>query len=402
MKRIMQVLRRLGPGLITASVVIGPGSIVASSRAGAEGGYRLLWLVGLSTLLMGVYASMGARLGCALEETPLQYVARRAGRPLAALTGLSAFLVTAGFQFGNNMGVAFAAQGLVGAPQYAWVWPIVFTVLALLFLHTATRVYVAIERLMMALVAVMILCFFANLFWTGLDLPRLMWGLVPQTGGNDLMLVRAIVPTTFSAVAAFYQAYLVQAKGWQRKQIRRAIVDSWVGIFAIALISASILAGAAETLSGTTKTVGNVGQLALILRKLLGPAAGLVFCLGLGAAAFSSFIVNAVIGGALLADGFGLDGRINSRATKLLASVVMLIGCAVAVGAFAWGAGTTTSLLLAQASTLIAAPLCALILLVLSSRRSVMGELRNGPATVVVGTAGLLVILALGIMWALD
>jgi len=402
MKRIMQVLRRLGPGLITASVVIGPGSIVASSRAGAEGGYRLLWLVGLSTLLMGVYASMGARLGCALEETPLQYVARRAGRPLAALTGLSAFLVTAGFQFGNNMGIAFAAQGVVGAPQYAWVWPIVFTVLALLFLHTASRVYVAIERLMMVLVAVMILCFFANLFWTGLDLPRLMWGLVPQTGGNDLMLVRAIVPTTFSAVAAFYQAYLVQAKGWQRKQIRRAIVDSWVGILAIALISASILAGAAETLSGTTETVGNVGQLALILRKLLGPAAGLVFCLGLGAAAFSSFIVNAVIGGALLADGLGLDGSINSRVSKLLASVVMLIGCAVAVGAFAWGAGTTTSLLLAQASTLVAAPLCALILLVLSSRRSVMGELRNGPATVVVGTAGLLVILALGIMWALD
>ena len=402
MKRILDVLKRLGPGLITASVVIGPGSIVASSRAGAEGGYRLLWLVGFSALLMGVYASMGARLGCALDVTPLQYVARRAGRPLAVLTGLSAFLVTAGFQFGNNMGVAFAAQGLVGAPQYAWIWPIVFTVLALLFLHTASRVYVAIERLMMVLVAIMILCFFANLFWTGLDLPRLMWGLVPQMGRNDLMFVRAIVPTTFSAVAAFYQAYLVQAKGWQRNQIRRAIADSWIGILAVTLISASILAGAAETLHGTDETVGSVGQLALILRKLLGPAAGLVFCLGLGAAAFSSFIVNAVIGGSLLADGLGLDGRINSRPVRLLASVVMLIGCGVAVGAFAWGAGTTTSLLLAQASTLIAAPLCALILLVLSSRGSTMGGLKNGLVTTILGIAGLVVILALGIMWALD
>ncbi|HUW61646.1 MAG TPA: divalent metal cation transporter [Candidatus Bathyarchaeia archaeon] len=402
MKRILDVLKRLGPGLITASVVIGPGSIVAASRAGAEGGYRLLWLVGFSALLMGVYASMGARLGCALDVTPLQYVARRAGRPLAVLTGLSAFLVTAGFQFGNNMGVAFAAQGLVGAPQYAWIWPIVFTVLALLFLHTASRVYVAIERLMMVLVAIMILCFFANLFWTGLDLPRLMWGLVPQMGRNDLMFVRAIVPTTFSAVAAFYQAYLVQAKGWQRNQIRRAIADSWIGILAVTLISASILAGAAETLHGTDETVGSVGQLALILRKLLGPAAGLVFCLGLGAAAFSSFIVNAVIGGSLLADGLGLDGRINSRPVRLLASVVMLIGCGVAVGAFAWGAGTTTSLLLAQASTLIAAPLCALILLVLSSRGSTMGGLKNGLVTTILGIAGLVVILALGIMWALD
>jgi len=33
-----RVMRRVGPGLITAAVVLGPGSIIASSRAGAERG----------------------------------------------------------------------------------------------------------------------------------------------------------------------------------------------------------------------------------------------------------------------------------------------------------------------------------------------------------------------------
>ncbi len=56
---------------------------------------------------------------------------RHVPRPVAVLVGLSAFLVTAGFQFGNNIGVAIGLSGLVGGP--AWMWPIVFTGVSLCF-----------------------------------------------------------------------------------------------------------------------------------------------------------------------------------------------------------------------------------------------------------------------------
>jgi len=346
-------------------------------------------------VFMAVYTSMGARLGCALSVTPLTHVAQRAGRWLAVLAGLSAFLVTAGFQFGNNMGVAFAATGLTGAP--AWVWPIAFTALSLLFLAMAKRVYTVLERVMMVLVAVMIVCFFANLFWTGVSVPRLAAGLAPKFVQGDGLIARSMLATTFSVVAAFYQAYLVQAKQWRREEIKDAVRDAWVGIAILALISGAILTGAAETLYGSGTGFKNVGDLAQVLRGILGPAANLVFCLGLGAAAFSSFIVNAVVGGALLADGLGLDARINERPAKVLAAAVMVVGCVVAVMTFQLGKGTTTSLLVAQASTLIAAPLCAVLLLVLASSKSVMGDLKNRTASLLLGGTGLAVILAL---WA--
>jgi hypothetical protein len=54
-----------------------------------------------------------------------------------------------------------------------------------------------------------------------------------------------------------------------------------------ALIATSILAGTAETLYGTLGTPSSIGQIALILWKLMDPAAGLVFSLRLGAAALS-------------------------------------------------------------------------------------------------------------------
>lgn len=387
------IWRRIGPGLITASVVLGPGSIVASSRAGAEGGYRLLWVLVVAGVFMAVYTSMGARLGCALSVTPLTYVAQRAGRWLAVLAGLSAFLVTAGFQFGNNMGVAFAATGLTGLPH--WVWPIAFTTVSLLFLVSAKRVYTMLERLMMALVAVMIVCFLGNLFWTGVSVPKMVGGLAPGFARGDGLIARSMLATTFSVVAAFYQAYLVQAKQWRREQIKDAVRDAWIGIAILALISAAILTGAAETLHGSGAGFQGVGDLAQVLKGILGPAANLVFCLGLGAAAFSSFIVNAVVGGALLADGLGLDADINARPAKTLAAVVMLIGCVVAVMTFQLGKGTTTSLLVAQASTLIAAPLCAVLLFVLASSKEVMGGLKNRAPAMVVGCAGLAVILVL-------
>ncbi len=55
--------RRIGPGLITACVVIGPGSIMTSSTVGANKGYSMLWIVVVSVVFMLAYMTMGAKLG---------------------------------------------------------------------------------------------------------------------------------------------------------------------------------------------------------------------------------------------------------------------------------------------------------------------------------------------------
>lgn len=397
MKSTRSFIRRFGPGLITASVVLGPGSIVAAGRAGAQGGYRLFWLIVASVLFMAAYTSMGARLGCALEVSPLTYVARRAGRWLAVVIGLAAFFATAGFQFGNNIGVAVAANALTGAP--APLWPILFTIGALFFLLYAKQIYKRLETLMIALVAIMIVCFLANLVWTGISVPRLVGGLVPRIEENDGLIARGMLATTFSAAAAFYQAYLVRAKQWRADRIHDVVRDAWAGIAVLGLISTAILIGAAETLHGSGQSFRTIGELAGILDGVLGPAANVVFSCGLAAAAFSSFLVNALIGGGILADGLGLDAALDGKPTRILAAVVMIVGSLVAMTTLLAGAGAATSLLVAQASTLFAAPLCAIVLLVLTSNAGIMGNLKNSLAVTTLGVAGLLAIVWLGIEW---
>ena len=48
--------RRIGPGLITACVVIGPGSILTSSKIGANEQYAMLWVVAVFAVLTSVFA----------------------------------------------------------------------------------------------------------------------------------------------------------------------------------------------------------------------------------------------------------------------------------------------------------------------------------------------------------
>ena len=384
-------LRRLGPGLITAAVVLGPGSIIASSRAGAEAHYGLVWVLVLASLFMMTFTAMGARLGCALGETPLTYVAHRWGRPAAALVGFSAFFVTAGFQFGGNIGVSVAMAEMLPVP--IWAWPFFFTTLALLFLFAAREIYRLIERTMIALVAVMLVTFTANLVFTGFTPGAFVQGLVPRAFTPEHGIIgQAMFATTFSVVAAFYQAYLVQAKGWDRHDVRMAIRDSRVGIALLCGIALVILIGAAEGLYGKDLDFGNVGELTAHLRQTLGPWATVVFCVGLVAASFSSFIANALIGGALLADGLGHDSRPGSTSTRIGTALVMLIGCGVAVAVFLVGKGGTQSLLLAQVSTLIAAPLCAILLYGLTTSRAIMGDLRNRWPTLLFGGTGVVLI----------
>ena len=114
--------RSIGPALITACVVFGPGSLLISSNVGAKHGYELLWLLIMTGILMGTYMTTAARIGVVGGATPCTLVADRLGRRAAALVGINLCLICTAFQFSNNLAVAAAADtlgiaNLFGEPQ---------------------------------------------------------------------------------------------------------------------------------------------------------------------------------------------------------------------------------------------------------------------------------------------
>ena len=398
-ERFKRLSASLGPGLITAAVVLGPGSMTMVSRAGAGFGYDLLWVVLGSVILMAGFTVMAARLGTVARETPLALAARLYGRWLSVLVGLLAFFVVICFQAGNNAGVASAFQVILG-PRLPDVAPDTlirvsswfFTLLALGVVLFARNLYKTIERLMTAMVLVMIVCFLINLIPARPSPLGVAAGFVPSMSYAKLALTIPILATTFSVIAALYQAYIVQNRGWTLADYRRGIVDAIVGIGILALLSMVIMTTAAAVLHPAGIKVASAGEMAVQLTPLLGSWATVLFAAGLWGASFSSLVANAVIGGGLFSDGLGMGWKFESRGVKAMTALVMLVA-AVVVQLF--GRNPLDLIQVAQATTILALPLCAFVLLMLVNRRDVMGEHRNGLWLNLLGALGFITVTVL-------
>ncbi len=380
---------RIGPGIITACVVIGPGSILTSSKTGAAHGYSLAWVVAAAVVFMLVFMTLGAKLGVIAGTSPGDLIRARGGRPLAILIGVGIFMISAGFQFGNNLGVhsAFAALGL------EWDYTAVaFNAVSILFLFGFKNLYRAVERLMMGLVGLMLLSFVINLIFAKPHLGELAAGFLPGRTKIDITLL-GLVGTTFVVSAGYFQAFLVQQKGWGKPELRSGLLDARVGSVIMALITLMLMWTAAAGLRN--ESLNNVEEVAQGLNPLFGGWGQPIFCLGLFSAAYSSFLVNSMIGGFILSDGLGLGSKPTDRWPRLFTVFVLLTGMFIALYAIKSGTRPVAAIVTAQALTVIASPLAAGALLWLTNRRDVMGEERNGPLLNILGGLGFLILLAM-------
>lgn len=389
----------IGPALITASVVLGPGSILTSSKVGADFGFGMVWVLILAAGMMIVYTTLGARLGVVASATPCDLITERAGRWLAFIIGGSLFFVATAFQFGNNLGVHSAIATLAESDHWLVTYNVVlFNAASIAFIFAFKDLYRIIERFLMILVGLMIVAFAANLIWALVSQAQPASGTTtaPSWAGWDILTpVFGMVGTTFSVGGAFYQAYLVRQKGWTEKDLPQGMVDARVGITVLGLITLMIMATSALVLRGANLT--NLGDVANQLTPLFGTWGKVLFCAGLFAAAFSSFIVNAMIGGSLLADGMGLGGYMRDIWPKVFTTLSLLIGMVVALYIILTKQKPVGAIITAQAVTVIANPLMAGALLWLTNRRDVMGNRTNSLTLNLLGALGFILVLAVAV-----
>ncbi len=392
--------QRIGPGLITACVVIGPGSILTSSNVGAKYNYGMSWVVVVAVTCMLAYTTMAAKLGAMSEQSLGDLVTERAGRWLAVLIGLGVFFISAAFQFGNNLGVHSAFEELLKDSSAAKFvtsgWLVIgFNVLSILFLFAAKNLYKLVERLMMIFVSLMLVSFAINLAFAKPDIGQLFQGFIPSGDVLTDINILGLVGTTFVITAAYYQAYLVRQKGWGEHELKDGLLDARVGAVIMGVITLTIMSTSAAVLSG--KTLGNVGDVAQQLQPSFGNKGVLLFCLGLFSAAYSSFIVNSMIGGFILSDGLGMGGKPTDLAPRLLTAVALLTGMGVALYVIDQGIKPVTAIVAAQAITVIASPIMAGTILWLANKKDLLKEKRNGIGLNLLGGFAFLMLLAMAI-----
>ncbi|WP_339730261.1 Nramp family divalent metal transporter [uncultured Gimesia sp.] len=382
----MRILSSLGPAIITASVVLGPGSILSASKIGHTYAYQMIWVLVIAVIMMIAMTALSARLGIQLKGTICDELAERAGRPIAAATGIILFLIAACFQFSNNLGVLAAVEPFIDADSNISLYIILgMNAFIILALYGFKHLYGLIEKLMKLLVGVMMVAFAINLFQVRPDWVAAISGFIPSipnldsstTSMKEVMTpIVALYATTFSVAGAFYQSYLVRQKGWTRANLKQGLIDSTLGISILGLITMMVLITAAKVLyqNPDITTLSSVSDVAKSLEPAFGKSAMIIFSLGIFAGAFSSFLVNAMIGGSILADGFGLGGYIDLKWPKLFTVLALLVGMGVAIYTKSMGVKPMGLIIFAQSLTVLGIPMLAIAMLWLATRPDMKGE----------------------------
>ena len=161
-KKLLRALALMGPAFIVGAWQFGPGNLTTAVQAGSRFGYSLLWIIALATALMIMFTDMSIRIaiqahGGSLVET----IKKILGRTIGGLTGVLVFAITLMFSVGNAVGAGLGISLVFGGSP-VW-WTLVCTVLIAATL-VARRLYTVIEKVLLAVVVVMGICFVSTAF----------------------------------------------------------------------------------------------------------------------------------------------------------------------------------------------------------------------------------------------
>ena len=404
MKRLKQLFSSFGPAIIVAAIVLGPGSILTSSKVGAQYGYPAVTAIILAVILMIAMVALSARIGVIYDDSPCDQLARRLGRPVSVIVGAILFALVAIFQYSNNVAIISGLAPLFDSEDFsltAGATPAIilvsFNAVVIFCFYRMRHLYDSIESLMKWLIGLMVVAFLIN-FLVVFSSPR---GYMPVSSKQepDVIVLLGLMGTTFSVGGAFYQAYLVKEKGWKLPDAQRGLFDSVISISVVGVVSIVILMTAARVFHGRPDPVvlSGVGDVAMQLQPLFGRWAKVIFCLGIFAGAFSSFLVNALVGGTVLSDSLGKGSRLGEGWTLSLTTVALLCGLIVALFNLSDAASTVNLITFAQALTVLGLPALALALLYLGTRPDLTGERKVPRWIISLGWVGFIVALALAV-----
>jgi len=340
---MIKLIRQVGPAIIVAAVVLGPGSITTSTKVGAAFGYKMIWLLFvLLALLIGV-ASLASWLGATLEKSLCRELSDRLGPWAGWVIGIAFFLIVAGFQSSNNMAVIAGIEPLLGENTKLSKIPIIAILIGvnsgiIAILYFAKDLYKQVERIMKGMILLMIGAFVINLCFakpsiTGVAKGMLIPDYSPFQNSEHLILLMGLIATTFSVAGAFYQGYLVREKGWGPDDVKAGFRDTVFGMCVLVGVTSIIMMTSAAVFFGKVdpKELSDAGKMSAQLKNTFKGGASWIFCFGFLAGAFSSFLVNAMIGGHVFSDGLGLGSALKSKSARAFTTLALIIGMLIGV-----------------------------------------------------------------------
>ena len=382
--KIWLLLLKIGPGLFCVGYTIGTGSVTSMSKAGAQFGSRLLWVLALSCFFSWLLLEAYGRYAIVTGDTAIHSFKTKfkGGRIFAVLVII-----------GVVLGQWCCLSGLIGLTSSAvyetfrivipslapggYVPILITAVIILIGLYAILWVgtYSIFEKILVLFVTILALSFVISMFIVLPPPKEILSGFIPSVPNVEgaYLMMAAFVGTTMAAPTFVVRPLLMKEKGWTKDKLKEQWRDSLISALLMFVISGSVMICAASVLHAKGKTIENVLDMANSLEPFAGKFAIMLFLFGILSAGLSSSLPIIMVAPLLISDYN--KGQMVTRSVlfRSLTAVACLMGLIVPV----LGVNPILAQIATQISQVFILPLIVGGIIVLINRKE-MREHRAG------------------------
>jgi len=399
---ISDIRKFIGPGLLVTVGFIDPGNWAANVAAGSLYGYKLLWMVTLSTLMLILLQHNAAHLGIVtgecISEAATRHLPTLISRPLLG----SACIAACATATAELLGGAIALNMLFHIPLKIGTLLVLGLILWLLF-GTAYR---KLERVIIGFVSLIGLSFIFELWLVPTDWHSAASGWVtPAFPAGALPIIMSVLGAVVMPHNLFLHSEIIQSRQWNREneaviryQLKFEFMDTLISMGVGWAINSAMIIMAAATFYFNRIPVTELSQAEQMLHPLLGSTAAVVFALALLMAGVASSITAGMAGGSIFAGIFGEPFNSSDQHTQKGILLTLVVGAA----AIFLIEDTFKGLIYSQVLLSIQLPWTIFLQIYLTSSKKVMGSHANTPfgATLLWSIAA--IVTGLNVMLLLD
>ncbi|HQQ63040.1 MAG TPA: divalent metal cation transporter [Pseudomonadales bacterium] len=383
----------LGPGLLAGLSDDDPAGITTYSVLGTDHGYRLLWIIPASTVLLVQFHLMAVRIGAASGKGFVGIIRERWGHVAGymAVTGL--LFANFGTICAEYAGIS-AAGSLVNVPSWLSAPLSGLLISAVVLLGSFHR----IERVLLVISSTLAL-YIVDGFLAAPDWSAVWhYSVVPHMPVNALgwVAIAATLGTTLAPWGlAFIQSYAVDKKitvadlKWER-------VDVVMGSLLTGIIGIAIAVACAATLNRAGIHIADARDAAAALKPLAGSFATTLFGAGLLGASLLAAAIVPLATSYSIAEGIGAPASLDLDSHHFQYFYAAFVGLTVAAVSVVSLPGLPLIPLIytSQVVNAVMLPLHVIALQLLARDSSIMGTAISGTGNVIAGWISIALIIA--------
>lgn len=376
-KKFIVLLGIVGPGLITANIDNDAGGIATYSLAGAQTGYRLLWVLIPITFALIMVQEMSARMGVVSGKGLADLIREKFGLKITFYTLV--FLIFA--DLGNTMaefaGIASAGE-IFGVSKYISI-PISSI---LVWLLVAKGSYKSVERIFLVgclvYISYIVSGYIISPEWVEIG-KNIINPNFQSITSSDLPIIVGLLGTSITPWMQFYVQSAVVEKGISTKHLWHTKVDVVVGCLSMLTVTIFIIICCAATLHLSQVSISDAKDAALALKPLAGEYSSMLFGVGLFNASFFAAVLLPLATSYYVCEGMGWESGVDKDFKEaphfftIFTSLILISAALILIP----GINLFNILIWSQVANGILIPIVLIYILKLCNDPEVMGEYTN-------------------------